>query len=148
MAVRKGAQSDKREASEATGDLIEASVVAFAEQLGSLVGTVQGRAEGWLDRKELSKEVGRIRDSAASLVDQMNRKFTAQRRAAAKQKPTAKKTAPAGGAARPSRGPVDAPGKRHRKPVPQEAINKRLGEPTGKQMGQKSIKTGRGGRRG
>jgi hypothetical protein len=40
------------------------------------------------------------------------------------------------------RGPVDAPGKRHRKPPPQESINKRMGEPTGKQMGQKSFKHG------
>jgi hypothetical protein len=35
---------------------------------------------------------------------------------------------------------VDAPGKQHRKPPPQEAINKRLGEPVGKQMGQKRVK--------
>ena len=47
-----------------------------------------------------------------------------------------------------SRGPVDAPGKRHRKPLPQEPLDKRLGEPRGKQMGQKNDKTGRrGGRR-
>jgi hypothetical protein len=39
-----------------------------------------------------------------------------------------------------SRGAVDAPGKQHRKPPPQEAINKRLGEPVGRQMGQKSVK--------
>jgi len=46
-----------------------------------------------------------------------------------------------------SRGPVDAPGKRHRKPPPQEPIDKRMGEPRGKQMGQKSVKSGwRGGR--
>jgi len=31
-------------------------------------------------------------------------------------------------------GPVDAPGKLHRKPPPQEPIDKRLGEPRGKQM--------------
>lgn len=48
---------------------------------------------------------------------------------------------------RPSRGPVDAPGKRHRKPPPQERTDERMGEPQGKQMGQKSMKTGwRGGR--
>lgn len=48
---------------------------------------------------------------------------------------------------RPSRGPVDAPGKRHRKPTPQEPIDKQMGEPRGKQMGQKSVKSGwRGGR--
>jgi len=46
-----------------------------------------------------------------------------------------------------SRGPVDAPRKRHRKPPPQEPLDKRLGEARGKQMGQKSVKTGwRGGR--
>lgn len=40
------------------------------------------------------------------------------------------------------RGPVDAPGKRHRKPGLQETIDKRMGEPRGKQMGQKSVKAG------
>ena len=45
-------------------------------------------------------------------------------------------------ATRLSRGPVDAPGKRHRQPPPQERIDKRMGEPRGKQMGQKSVKTG------
>jgi hypothetical protein len=55
---------------------------------------------------------------------------------------TAKQTA----AAR-SPGPVDAPGKHHRQPPPQEPIDRRMGEPRGKQMGQKSVKTGwRGGR--
>ena len=47
-----------------------------------------------------------------------------------------------------SRGPVDAPGKRHRKPLPPEPIDTRMGEPTGKQMGQKSVKRAwRSGRR-
>ncbi len=41
---------------------------------------------------------------------------------------------------RPSRGAVDAPGKQHRKPPPDEVINKRMGEPVGKKMGQKSGK--------
>jgi hypothetical protein len=41
---------------------------------------------------------------------------------------------------RPSRGAVDAPGKRHRKPPPQERLDTRMGEPVGKQMGQKSVK--------
>jgi hypothetical protein len=50
--------------------------------------------------------------------------------------------------ARRSRGPVDAPGKRHRKPVPQERIDKRMGDPIGKQMGQKTAKNARRGGRG
>jgi hypothetical protein len=55
-------------------------------------------------------------------------------------------------AARPSRGAVDAPGKRHRKPPPQERLEKRMGEPTGKHLGQKTFKNsmrrGRGTRTG
>jgi hypothetical protein len=72
----------------------------------------------------------------------------AVRKAAQKDQsqPAAKQTAPS--ATRLSRGPVDAPGKRHRKPLPQEPIDKRMGEPRGKQMGQKSVKSGwRSGRR-
>lgn len=51
-------------------------------------------------------------------------------------------------APRASRGAVDAPGKRHRKPPPQEHLDPRMGEPVGKKMGQKSpkgrIRSGRG----
>src|SRR5207245_2704797 len=75
------------------------------------------------------------------------RSLMAVRKAAQqKQSPaTAKQTVTS--ATRLSRGPVDAPRKRHRKPPPQEPLDKRMGEPRGKQMGQKSVKTGwRGGR--
>lgn len=51
-----------------------------------------------------------------------------------------------GSATRQSRGPVDAPGKRHRTPPPQEALQPRMGEPQGKRMGQKSTKAGFRGR--
>lgn len=49
-------------------------------------------------------------------------------------------TAAVAAAPRPSRGAVDAPGKRHRKPPPQERLDKRMGEPVGKKMGQKGEK--------
>jgi len=49
---------------------------------------------------------------------------------------------------KPSRGAVDAPGKRHRKPPPQEKIDKRMGEPVGKQMGQKNFQVGKSRGRG
>jgi len=48
---------------------------------------------------------------------------------------------------RPSRGPVDAAGKHHRKPLSPERIDRQMGEPIGKQMGQKSAKAGRRGGR-
>lgn len=41
-----------------------------------------------------------------------------------------------------SRGSGRAPGKRHRTPVPHERIDKRMGEPVGKKMGQKGHKPG------
>ena len=73
-------------------------------------------------------------------LDRLNRTRPLPRSPAAKQTATS--------ATRVSRGPVDAPGKRHRKPLPQEPIRKRMGEPRGKQMGQKSAKRAdRGGRR-
>jgi hypothetical protein len=73
-------------------------------------------------------------------LDRLNRTRPLPRSTAATQT--------AASATRVNRGPVDAPGKRHREPLPQKPIDKRLGEPRGKQMGQKNDKTGRrGGRR-
>jgi hypothetical protein len=72
-------------------------------------------------------------------LDRLDPKSPVTRGAAAKQAGTS--------ATKVNRGPVDAPGKRHRKPLPQEPLDKRMGEPRGKQMGQKSAKRDRGGRR-
>jgi hypothetical protein len=70
------------------------------------------------------------------------------RKAAQKRQSPAAVKLTAAAPSRPSRGPVDAPGKRHRQPLPGEPIDRRLGEPRGKQMGQKSVKSGwRSGRR-
>jgi hypothetical protein len=58
-------------------------------------------------------------------------------------RPSARKdgaTPTATSATQPGRGPVDAPGKRHRPPQAKELIDKRMGERRGKQMGQKSGK--------
>ena len=62
MATRKSTGNTKSK-----GDT-EAKVVALAEQLGWFLGTVQGKAEGWLDRDVLRKEVAKIRDGAAQLL--------------------------------------------------------------------------------
>ena len=131
MAVKKAARNDRSEAPKATSD-VEQRLVAMAEQLGVFVGTVQAKADGWLDRDTLVKEVGRIRDVAVDLLDHVRRGRQTGREAAA--------TPAAARPARASRGPVDAPGKRHRKPPPQERIDKRMGEAVGKHMGQKSMK--------
>jgi hypothetical protein len=70
-------------------------------------------------------------------LDRLNQTRPLPRSTVAKQTATS--------ATRVSRGPVDAPGKHHRKPLPQEPIDKRLGEPRGKQMGQKNVRSGRRG---
>jgi hypothetical protein len=134
MAAPKAAQKNQTDAGETTTDVIEQKVVALAEQLGWFLGTVRAKADGWLDREALSEQVGRIRDGAADLLDHVNRPATLPRQAGAKPAVTS--------TIRASRGAVDAPGKRHRKPLPQERIAKRMGDATGKQIGQKSVKNG------
>jgi len=95
-----------------TTDAMEQRVLAFAEQLGRLAGTFQAKAEGWMDRETLNKQIASVRDSAADLLEQLAGGGTN----ASARKPAA---APArGGPKGRSGGVVDAPGKRHRKPMP------------------------------
>jgi hypothetical protein len=99
-----------------TADVMEQRVVAFAEQLGRIVGTVQARAEGWMDRDALNKQIASVRDTAVELLDQL--KTTVSKAA------TATKTSAAAAATSTKRGRsggvVDAPGKKHRQPTPKD----------------------------
>ena len=132
-----------------TSDTVEPMVVALAEQLGTFLGRVQAKAEGWLENDTLREQVSQIRDGAANLLKHVNSASTAARNAVMKPKvKMAKAKSTASAAKSRSGGTVDAPGKRHRKPPPQEAINKRMGEPTGKQAGQKQFKVGKSRGRG
>ena len=54
-----------------TVDSMEQKVLAFAEQLGRIVGTVQVKAEGWLDCDALRAQISGVRDSASKLLDQL-----------------------------------------------------------------------------
>jgi hypothetical protein len=91
-------------------EAMEQRVEAFAEQLGRMVGTIQVKAEGWMDREKLNKQLASVRDGAAHLLQQL-----ARGAAAAKEK----KAAPARkGPKGRSGGTVDAPGKKRRKPAP------------------------------
>jgi hypothetical protein len=86
-------------------------VLAFAEQLGRIVGIAQAKTAGWMDGDTLKMELARVRDGAADLLQQL----TADRSPVADNRPTA------GAAPRRSRGRsggiVDAPGKKHRPPT-------------------------------
>ena len=94
-----------------TADVLEERVVAFAEQLGRIAGTVHAKAAGWMDGDALKKELAWVRDGAADLLQRL----TPDAPAVAENSPTA-------GAAPRSRarsgGMVDAPGKTHRPPMP------------------------------
>jgi hypothetical protein len=126
MAKRKDATTSDQTISTAT-DPVEQRLVAFAEQLGRIVGTVQAKAEGWLDRQTLSEELTRIRDGAADLLSHVG-SGTATASAAAtpartqtkEHMPARAATATTGwratGATGRSGGKVDAPGKTHRTP--------------------------------
>jgi len=113
------------------GQDFEAGVVAGIEEADASQGEVRTKQvpEDDVPREYLEND-----------LDRLNRRSPVTRNTAAKQTATS--------ATRISRGPVDAPGKRHRKSLPQEPIDKRMGEPRGKQMGQKNAKRAdRGGRR-
>ena len=95
-----------------TADVLEKQVVAFAEQLGRIAGTVHAKTAGWMDGDALKKELARVRDGAADLLQRL----TADVQDVAENRPAA------GAATRRSRGRsggiVDAPGKKHRPPTP------------------------------
>lgn len=105
------AKRDKGSAGTTTAAGMEQQLLGFAEQLGRMAGTLQVKADGWIDRDALDKQLTSLRKGAADLLQHFS---------AGAQK-AKKKTAPA-----PARkattgrsgGTVDAPGKKHRTPAP------------------------------
>ena len=99
-----------------TSDPVEQKVVALAEQMGRMIGIVQAKAEGWLDRANLAEQLTRIRENAAEVLAHLNPAVASARpvaRRAGRASGSGKKNGPAR-----SGGKVDAPGKKHRAPVP------------------------------
>ena|ERR1700687_937942 len=108
-------------------DTVEQRLVAFAEQLGRIVGTVQAKADGWLERRTLNEELTRVRDGANDLLNHVGsgtasasvaatpaqRQTTDHTQGRSATATTGMRTTAATGR---SGGKVDAPGKAHRKP--------------------------------
>jgi len=96
-----------------TMDALEQRVVAFAEQLGRIAATVQAKTVGWMDCDAMKKELARVRNGASELLQQLS---------ADAPPPVAVRTRTGGPAPRNTRGRsggiVDAPGKKHRRPMP------------------------------
>jgi hypothetical protein len=130
-----------RKTGEATD--VERKLVVLAEQLGTFLGRAQAKADALLNDEVLRARVRQVRSSAAELLAEINRASQAARKAAAAATasgPAAKATAKK--KPRASRGPVDAPGKKHRKPPPQEHVDKRATKPLGNHRpGEKTMRT-------
>ena len=89
---------------------IEGQIVAFAEQLGYIAGSIESRAEGLIDRKKLNQQLTTVRDGAKRLLDQLATGVASRvGRKPAPKRPVRKAR---------SGGSVDAPGKKHRQPAP------------------------------
>ena len=108
-ATRSSTPARSAESANATSAM-ERQVLAFAEQLGYVAGSIQSRAGSLTDRKTLSRQVSSVRDGAKQLLDQL----------AGEVKKRVRQTPAPPPPARPARsgGAVDAPGKKHRKPAP------------------------------
>jgi hypothetical protein len=97
-----------------TADAMEQRVVAFAEELGRMAGTLQMKAEGWMDRETLNRRIGTVHDAAAHLLEQLAGGGGTTK---APKKKTDVAAVRRGNKGR-SGGAVDAPGKKHRKAAP------------------------------
>lgn len=93
---------------------LEERLLALAEQLGRVAGTLQAKAADWMDGDTLKTELPRVRDGAADLLQHLTRDAP----------PVAKNRPTAGAAPRRARGRsggvVDAPGKKHRPAMPND----------------------------
>jgi hypothetical protein len=122
-----------------TADVIEQRVLAFAEQLGRIAGTVQAKTAGWMNDDALKEELARVRDGAADLLQQL----TGGAAAVAKVRPATGVAAPRTSKGR-SGGVVDAPGKKHRPRSPSDPDASRVGDQAAKMRAAKTmVKTNR-----
>ena len=114
-------------------DSLEERVLAFAEQLGRIAGTVQARTAGWMDGDALKKDLARVRDGATDLLEQLT----------ADAQPVALSRPPGDPAPKRSRGRsggiVDAPGKKHRAPMPTDPGANRANSQTAKTRAAKTM---------
>ena len=116
MARRKDPATPGRPgATQSSATAVEERVVAFAEQLGRVVGTIQNKTDGWMADGALQDQLTTIRDGAADLLNDLTdraKKAASGFNSARTAQTAPRRTAPAGR----SGGKVDAPGKKHRKP--------------------------------
>src|SRR5688572_20026291 len=148
MAKRKNATT-RAPGATTTADTMEGRVLAFAEELGRIAGTVQAKAEGWMNRETLTRQMAGVRDGAAELLDHLGLGALAARKATpAKRATTGRKTAARTSAASKTQGRsggvVDAPGKKRRKRLPADPdANKAASQSAKMRMARPMAKTNR-----
>ena len=137
--TRPDAVTSTDDASGATsGDALEQRLLELAEQLGRIAGTVRARAEGWVDREALARQIASVRDGAAELLEHV---ADAATKASATFQAAA---APRGNTKGRSGGVVDAPGKKHRKPPPANpGVNKATSQAAKMRAAKTMVKTNR-----
>lgn len=90
----------------------EERLMNYSETVGRLLGMAEGHAENLLDRARVAENLARIRDGASELLSHLGSASKESEKGKGAGKPDA-----AQAKAR-SRGVVDAPGKKHRRPPP------------------------------
>jgi hypothetical protein len=128
----------KRRSNAAAVSTTEQRVLDLAEQLGRIVGTVQAKAEGWMDRDRLSSQIASVRDGAAELLEHLSDgvKKVSTNTSVAPVSPTPNRGR--------SGGVVDAPGKKHRKPLPRDPDANSIGTQAARlRMAKTMVKTNR-----
>ena len=145
MAKRNTAKKSQAAGGRKAKDGVEPMVVKLAGRLGTLLGRARSKADRLVERAAVRKQAGQIRDGATQLMNRVNRAGAAVKKTVTKsvaaKKSKAKSTTPA---AKKRSGGVGAPGKRHRKPPPQELFDPLLGKPMGRQVAQKAVRQRRG----
>ena len=119
-------------------DGLEGQVLAFADELGRIARALHAKTAGWMHGNSLKTQLTRVRDGAADLLQQL----TAGAPAVAENSFTG------GAAIRRSRGRsggiVDAPGKKHRAPMPTDPGANRADSQAAKMRAAKTmVKTSR-----
>ena len=109
-------QSPSGTSSRTVPDDMEQKVLALAEEMGRLIGTVQAKAEGLLDPQNMRDQLTRIQEGATDLLAHLGN-------AVGKSAASAPQSAGRNSRGR-SGGKVDAPGKKHRPPPPSTRIAK------------------------
>jgi uncharacterized phage infection (PIP) family protein YhgE len=101
-------------------DAVEQRLVAFAEQIGRIAGTVSAKAEGLVDREALKQQIAGVRDSASELLEHLSDGVTSIASRAKKTVGEASKKATSAAKAVKTVDLIHAPGKKHRKPMPKD----------------------------